>query len=227
MSTPSKQEQSGPEAAQSKIKKVLELVAMKSPMHITKGNNRLSKGLVMKMLGGLALGGILVATTGLTMGITSTNEPNSSPVIENIIIDERADNLAGDEVRGTGLELQGPPLDAWMHDSPFYQDFAEAGRTEVRGTGLELQGPPLDAWMHDSPFYQDFAEVSRIGVGTAALEAQGPPLDAWMHDSPFYQDFAEAGRTEVRGTGLELQGPPLDAWMHDSPFYQDFAEAGR
>ena len=94
-------------------------------------------------------------------------------------------DLERSESGTSALEAQGTPLDAWMYDSPFYQDFSKVGGIDF-GASLGAQDPPLDAWMHDSPFYQDFSKAGRIEVGTPALGAQDPPLDAWMHDSPFY-----------------------------------------
>jgi len=67
------------------------------------------------------------------------------------------------------LEAQGTPLDAWMYDSPFFQDFSEVGRVEARTGLLETQDTPLDAWMHDSPFFQDFSAAGRVEAGTGAM----------------------------------------------------------
>ena len=118
-------------------------------------------------------------------------------------------------VAATQDDSAGPskcPDDAWMVDSPFYQDFSAAGKIEVQGTGLELQGSADDAWMMDSPFYQDFSAAGKIEVQGTALELLNAPDDAWMVDSPFYQDFSEAGRIEAGTTALESLGISDNAW---------------
>ena len=90
------------------------------------------------ILGGLALGALLLTATALPFGTAYGDGPSRPLVTEETLVNPGTDNLAGD---------------AWMHDSPFYQDFSEVGRIGVGTTALEAQGTPLDAWMFDSPFY--------------------------------------------------------------------------
>ncbi len=57
------------------------------------------------------------------------------------------------------------PIDAWMYDSPFYEDFGAINR-------VEIQSPAGDAWMYDSPFYEEFRAINKVEVqGTASLLA--------------------------------------------------------
>jgi len=126
------------------------------------------------ILGGLALGAILMTATTLPLGTTHADGP-SLPMINNeSVIDRGSDILAGD---------------AWMQDAPFYEDFSAVGRIEVGGASLELLGASTDAWMQDAPFYEDFSVVERIEVGGIYLELLGASADAWMQDAPFYEDF--------------------------------------
>ncbi len=94
---------------------------------------REGKGLVMtaaKIVGGLALGGLLLAVTALPTGGTTDADGPSRPLItEEAVVD-----------RGKG----NTPDDAWRFDSPFYDEFLTDG-------DLEVQETPDDAWMFDTP----------------------------------------------------------------------------
>ena len=195
MSAPSSWTQIETQAADQKLLKLEEKREMSAPVIrsqnklqvvyqvISKAKERIEMQSIItkaktpaKILGGFALGALLLIATPLPFGTAYADGPSRPLVTEETLIGLGADNLAGD---------------AWMQDSPFYQDFSEVSRIEVGATALEAQGPPIDAWMQDSPFYQDFSAVGGIEVGSTALETEGPPLDAWMHDSPFYQDFSD------------------------------------
>ena len=179
---------------------VKEEVEMRLAREITQVKTRVIQELAAqrpaKLIGGLALGALLMTAMVLPFAIVNADGPSRPLVNEEIVFDRGDDTL---------------PIDAWMYDSPFYEDFGTINRVEV-------QGPPVDAWMYDSPFYQDFSEVGGVEVGTA-LEAQGAPIDAWMYDSPFYQDFSRVGGIEFGAPVLKAQSTPIDAWMYDSPFY--------
>lgn len=108
----------------------------------------LATHLPAKLIGGLALGALLMM---LPFAIVNADGPSRPLVNEEIVFDRSGDTL---------------PIDAWMYDSPFYEDFGAINRVEV-------QGPSVDAWMYDPPFYPGFSEVGGVEVGTAALEAQG------------------------------------------------------
>ena len=143
-----------------------------------------------KLIGGLALGALLMTVMVLPFAIVNADGPSRPLVTEETVIDPGADNLAGD---------------AWIFDSPFYEDFGAV-------KGVEAKGPAGDEWLYNSPFYEDFPEVNTV-------EVQGPAGDAWMYNSPFYQDFSRVGRIEVGAPVLEAQGTPIDAWIFSSPFY--------
>ncbi len=175
MSAPKSPGQSGAKAVNSTIMRLLEAVEMKLPKPITKVNNNLSKGLVVKILGGLVLGTILLGTS-LSIGFTSTDDPGRPPAAEETVIDRGA-----------------LPDDTWMVDPPFYQDFSQGSRVKVRTTSLGIQDTPDDAWMVDPPFYQDFSQGSRVEVRTTSLGIQDPSDDAWMVDPPYYEDFGKRG----------------------------------
>ncbi len=180
---------------------VKEEVEMRLAREITQVKTRVFQELAAhrpaKLIGGLALGALLMTALVLPLATVNADGP-SRPLVNEEIVFDRGDDTS--------------PIDAWMHDSPFYEDFGAINR-------VEAQGAPIDAWLHDSPFYQDFSEVGGVTLGIAALEAQGAPNDAWMFDSPFYQDFSEVGEVEVGDAALEAQGAPIDAWIFDSPFY--------
>ena len=77
------------------------------------------------MVGGLTLGAILVTAIAPPFGTTYADGPARPLVTEETAINRWADNL-GD--------------DAWMYDSPFFQDFSEVDRIEV-GTGVSIADP--------------------------------------------------------------------------------------
>ena len=92
-----------------------------------------------KLIGGLALGALLLTATALPFGTAYADGPSRPLVTEETVIDHGDDNLPGD---------------AWMYDSPFYEDFGGVNRVEIKG-------PAGDAWMYDSPFYEDFADLNQ------------------------------------------------------------------
>ena len=234
MSAPASRGQSKLNGAIQEIKITLEELEMKLATDINNLKTILSEGLRLKttatILGGLALGAILMTATALPLGTAYGDGPSRPLISEETRIDDDAwiyhspfyqDFSAVDrnEVQGD-LVLLDATGDAWMYDSPFYQDFSQVDSTEVRGAMVLLDATG-DAWMYDTPFFQDFAEVDKIEVrGTLVLmDATG---DAWMYDSPFFQDFSAVDKIEVRGT-LELLDATGDAWMYHSPFFQDFS----
>ena len=133
---------------------------MKLPMRITEVKALVSKGLTAKMLGGLALGAILMTAAALPFATTHADEPSRPMVSEKMVIDRGNVNT---------------PDDAWMFDAPFYETFLEVSIAEV-------QSNPGDAWVFHSPFYETYLEVPRA-------EVQHTPDDAWIFDAPFYEDL--------------------------------------
>ncbi len=65
-----------------------------------------------KLIGGLALGALLMTATALPLGPINADGPGRVLVSEEIVIDRGDDHIPGDE---------------WMYDSPFYETFLEAG----------------------------------------------------------------------------------------------------
>ena len=211
MSAPVTRGQSGFRIIYEKIVKVQEEIKMKLQIRMTDVKTILSKGLATKLLGGLALGAVLMTATALPFGTAYADEPSLPLVSENIVIDLGGDNMPGD---------------AWMFDAPFYESFLEVGSVEVQRT-------PDDAWMFDAPFYESFLEVSSV-------EVQRTPDDAWIYNSPFYETLMEVSVAEVQRTpddawifhspfyetlmevsNVEVQRTPDDAWIFNAPFYED------
>ena len=131
------------------ISKFKEDITMKLSMKITKNTP-------VKILGGLALGALLLGATALTQGTNNpvTGELNMGP--------------AAPVTLGGGI-----PDDEWMFNSPYHQDFSNGSSVEVRVTPSTVQGIPDDQWMFNSPFHQDFSAVGKLGVETAAVTIQG------------------------------------------------------
>ena len=106
----------------------------------------------VKLLGGLALGAILITSVALSSGTTPASPLSASSVSEAVI---NIDDLGG-----------GIPDDEWMFNSPYHQDFSNGSSAEVRVTPSTVQGIPDDEWMLNSPFHQDFSAVGKLGVET-------------------------------------------------------------
>lgn len=179
-----------------KLLKIQEEIEMKLALRIIEVKTILSKGLATKMLGGLALGTILMTATALPFGTSYADGPSRPLVTEETVID-LGNNII--------------PDDAWMFDSPYYEDFPV-------GISVKIQGTLDDAWMFDSPYYEDFS--GGIRLEGSSLEVQGTPDDAWMFNSPYYEDFP--GGIMPEGSSVDRQDTPDDAWMFDAPFYGDF-----
>ena len=101
MSAPATQGQTKPNGAFQEIKMTLEELEMKLAVDINNIKTVVSEGLRLKttaaILGGLALGAILMTATGLSFGTTNADGPSRPLVTEKTVIDD----------------------DAWMYGSPF------------------------------------------------------------------------------------------------------------
>ena len=173
MSAPIVQNQNTVRASNLEPLKFREEIEMKWGLHVMDVNlsEVLSTKTMAKMLGGLALGAILMTATALPFGATYADEPSRPLVSEEISINRGGENT---------------PDDAWIFDSPFYETFLEASSVEVQRT-------PDDAWIFNAPFYETFLEGSRVKI-------QDTPDDAWIFNSPFYETFLEDSSVEVKST---------------------------
>ena len=155
MSAPATLGQSKLNGAIQGVKTTLEEIEMKLAVDINNIKTILSPGLAAKVLGGLALGAVLMTATALPFGTAYADGPSRPLVTEETLIEDGADNW---------------PDDAWMYNTPFLQDFSEVPRIGGETAAMPLQDIPDDTWMSNSPFHQDFSEVGRIGVGTNTLD---------------------------------------------------------
>jgi len=194
------------------LKATLEGIEMKLVSGMKNIKNILFEGRRVKttvtMIGGLALGAMLLTSIALPYGTAHGDEPGRPVSKESIVT-----------VRGQ----QPLPDDAWMQDSPFYEDFSAGSSADVGTAAVNSLGISDDAWMMNAPFYEDFSKDSKVVVGTAAVNLLGISDDAWMMDAPFYEDFSTNSSAVVATAALNSQGISDDAWMMDAPFYEDFS----
>ena len=185
-----------------KILKVKGGFEMKGTNHITDVTTWLPKGLksktVAKVLGGLAIGALMLTATGLAIETGQASDPVSNPAsvattkigggisdFEEPYVNAVRSNsdLGGgitdfeepyvNAVRSSSDLGGGITDDEWMFISPYRQDFSNGSSAEVRVTPSVVQGIPDDEWMSNSPFHQDFSAVGKLGVETAAVTVQG------------------------------------------------------
>ncbi len=142
MSAPKTGIQSNLNGAIQGVKTTLEEIEMKLAVDINNIKTILSPGLAAKVLGGLALGAVLMTATALPFGTTYADGPSLPLVTEETLIEDGADNW---------------PDDAWMYNTPFLQDFSEVPRIGVETAAVAVQGIPDDEWMFNSPYHQDFS----------------------------------------------------------------------
>ena len=136
MSAPAARPKSKTTVVYQRILKVPEEIEMKMRSHVIglKVSEVLTSKTVAKMLGGLALGAVLMAAAALLFGPTYADGPSGPLTSRESLINRGADNMPGD---------------AWRFDSPFYETFLKIGSIEVQRT-------PDDSWIFDSPFYESF-----------------------------------------------------------------------
>ncbi len=142
MSAPATRGQSKLNLALQEIKSTLEELEMNFALNMKNIKTVVFESRRMKasasIIGGLALGAVLMTATALPLGTTYADGPNRPLIIEESLVDLVDSNLSAD---------------AWMVDSPFYQDFSEASKIEAGTSVLGTQGISEDAWVYDSPFY--------------------------------------------------------------------------
>lgn len=232
MSAPATQAKSKITLAYKQILKVTEDIEMKMRLHMidVKLSEVLSSKAVAKMLGGLALGAVLMTAVALPFGTTYADEPSRPLVSEESLINLGAGNLPGDawifdspfyetipgssNLKGSSVEVQRIPDDAWIFDSPFYETVP--GSSDLKASNIDVQRTSDDAWIFDAPFYEALPEVGNVKV--SGVEAQRTPADAWVFNAPFYQTLSEIGSVKV--SSIEVQRIPDDAWIFNAPFYE-------
>ena len=141
MSAPATRSQSKFTVAYEKILRVQEEIEMKLRLHVIdrKISEVLSSKTVAKMLGGLALGAVLMTAAALPFAPAYADGPGSPLVRE-----ESLTNLGAGHI----------PADGWIFGSPFYETLAEISTVKV--SNVEVQRTPDDAWIANSPFYENF-----------------------------------------------------------------------
>lgn len=117
----------------------------------------------VRLLRGLAMGGLLVATTALFFNMAAGHEagrPSSShqtaeavPASTSLESGKRETEPARPLSRA---DLFNYPDDAWIYGSPYYEDFSTGIKT-APGPNRDLSIIPDDEWIYGSPYLDDFS----------------------------------------------------------------------
>ncbi len=191
MNEPTNNHQDQTKEAYQEILKVKEGFEMKVTNHITDVTTWLSKGLSnktpAKVLGGLAVGALILAATGLAMGREFTGEvglPTASDSIQapvevqwdlEDIFNHSLVGLptASDSIQEL-VEVQWDLEDIFNHSS----------------VGLPTASDSIQELVEVQWDLEDMFNHSSVGLPTASDRIQVIPDDEWIFNSPFHQDFS-------------------------------------